>query len=62
MVNDFKGSSEVQENKDVDMARVCREEEVVCYFEESCFITVFGVETRLEYFKEITGRTVVLEL
>lgn len=55
-------SGGVHEVEDADVARVCREKEVVCYFKEGCLSAVLRAETRLEHFIQIFGGEVDLEL
>ena len=50
MVNGVKGYSEVKEDQYVEVPRVCREEEIVCDFQESSFGAVLWAESRLEWF------------
>ena len=44
MVDGVEGCSEVEEDQYVEVPRVCREEEIVCDFQESGFGAVGGIQ------------------
>ena len=62
VVDGFKSCSEIQEDEDAELARVCREEEDVSYFKEGCFCAVLGTEARFKRFKEVSGDEMGFEL
>ena len=62
MVDGVEGCSEVKEDQYVEMPRVCREEVIVCDFQESGFGAVLRAETRLEWFVQFMGAEVGFDL
>lgn len=62
MIDGIEGCGEVQEDEDVEIARVRGKEEVICYFKKSCFSAMFLTETGLEWFEQIIAMKVGMKL
>ena len=62
MVDGVEGCSEVKEDQYVELPRVCREEEIVCDFQESGFSAVLWAESRLEWFIQFIRADVGFDL
>lgn len=62
MADSVKYCGKVQEDEATEMAGVGGEEEIIGYFEASCFCAVLQTETRLKGFKQTGGVEVGQEL
>ena len=53
VVDGVESCSEVKEDEDGEVVGVCREEEVIGYFQDGFFSAVLGTETGLKWFKQV---------
>lgn len=53
VVDGVESHTEVKQDQNVDVVGISEEEKVSCHFEQRCFSTVFGPETKLELLFEV---------